>query len=157
MLIKNQYFASGGKDKKLKIWDINKNCSFKSITLKGEVIKIKHLKHYNLNFVATGGSDKVLNIINALSGEIVKTIPGFCSMIFNIITPYEIDNQTIILTDEKNIYVINILKGEIINCIHNAHDSQEGKLTSLMYSKRKEILVSGARDGSIKIWTLKFN
>ena len=145
-----EMFLSAGQDKHIRLWSLVSNSSIKKFTTKGNVVTLKHLKRYNTNFFASGGIDNFVYIWNISSGEKIQILQGVINPI-NIVYPKEIDDETIIVSDNKDLKVFNFVKGNLLKTIKNAHE--EGILY-LMYSSCKEILVSGCIDASVKIWKL---
>ena len=146
----NDYFLSSSRDKRIKLWNLNRNKSHRTFSSMGEVILMKHLKKFGVDYFASSGTDKSVNIWNALSGECIRNLKGF-SRITNMVYPKEVDEEVIVISDDKHLKIFNFINGTLIKSIFNAH---EDTISALMYSKTKEIIVSGCVDSNIKIWKL---
>jgi len=147
---KNEILITASQDKSIRIWSLETNTGLKKLSTKGNVSILKHLKKYNPNYIASGGPDNYLYIWNALTGEKVHVFLGLKNPI-KIVYPKEIDDEIIIVSDDKDLKVFNFVKGTLLASLKDAHDDV---ILYLMYSASKEILVSGCLDASIKIWKL---
>jgi WD40 repeat protein len=147
---KNEIFISASQDRSIRIWSLETNIGLRKLSTKGNVSILKQLKKYNPHYFASGGTDNYLYIWNALTGDKVHVFQGLKNPI-NIVYPKDIDNEIIVVSDDKDLKVFNFVKGTLLRSIKDAHDDI---ILYLMYSASKEIIVSGCSDASIKIWKL---
>jgi WD40 repeat protein len=146
----NETFLTASQDKSIRLWSLESNTGVRKFLTKGHVSVLKHLKKKDPNYFASGGPDNYVYIWNASTGEKIHLLLGLKNPI-NIVYPKEIDDEIIIVSDDKDLKVFNFFSGTLLGSITDAHNDV---IQYLMYSANKEILVSGCSDASIKIWKL---
>jgi len=161
---KNEYYASVGRDGRLKIWTGNLKC-IASIKAHENYINALALS-LNGQYIVTGGKDNSVKVwdYNDLSKPHVeyKTESEVNSLAFNL------QYQLVAAATDKNIKIWDIMnkKGEPLMTIepqevpadedvHN--DKSKVRCTSVAWSANQKKLYVGCSDGHIRVYNILFS
>ena len=143
-----KYFASGGTDNIVKIWDIESENCLKNIPISNNIINtIKYSP--NDNFL-TFGSYEYLYILNTKQTKKIKKIVAHPGWIKSIC--YSPDGMLIASSStDKSIKIWDANKG----CYTKSLLGHTDRVVSIDFGPTRNYLVSGSYDNTAKIWDVR--
>lgn len=150
----NNWFASGGGDKTIKIWNTELTVER---NLKGHNSTVNCLALLkDTNLIASGSNDKTIKIWNYIEGECITTIKAHNDGVTSLsvfkdgrLISCAVDNLIKIWDNENNFNCTHILKGHsnVVNALllldqHNILSASADKLMNI-WSEEKNFSVSG--------------
>ncbi|PZV15037.1 MAG: hypothetical protein DCF20_11480 [Pseudanabaena sp.] len=145
-------FASGGYDRTLKLWNIEDNQSFGSLSNHlGSVSGINAIAvHPNGNTFATACIDKSIKLWNFRSGKPIRNIEGHQGQVYS--AAYSPDGNTLASASaDKTVKLWNWRKGELLKTF----EGHEDKVTSVAFHPDGKRIASASFDKTIRIWDVK--
>ena len=141
----NQYVATGGADRFVKIFEVATGNLFKS--LEGHSHHVLGISwRMDGRRLVSGGSDKVVKVWDFLTGEQVKTITGFGKEVSAIQFLGASDNF-VLATGDQQVTTRNTGGGGGTN-----FEGATGFLHSLRASENSKSIVAGGEDGIFRVW-----
>ncbi|MBE9050778.1 DnaJ domain-containing protein [Nostocales cyanobacterium LEGE 11386] len=136
-----QILVSGSKDQTMKIWDVK--------TGQQRCILTQHLAAVNTVIISpdgqtliSGSTDSTIKLWNLYTGELHCTLAGHTTAVLSLaIHP---DGKILASGSQHNIILWNLQTGEILHTLDGS--------SPVAFSSSGKILLSGAKDGVIKIW-----
>jgi WD40 repeat protein len=138
--------ASGSKDAKVKIWDINTGNLNMTITCSSAVMCLKLLPDGKL---ASGQQDGTVKLWNPIDGSLFKTLSNSPAYSANDIEL--IGNQTLIVSKNDMKICVYDLASYSLKFILTGH---QGPVNGLKIINECNLLVSSSDDNSINIWDM---
>ncbi len=138
--------ASGGEDRKLKIWDASSFFLLHTFEGLGTFEALKWTS--DGRFVISGSDDHTIKIWDVYSAQLLQQFQHDAPIKSILLTP---DNKYIIAGSEDSLIKIwELHSGKQIACL----DEHEGAITSLAIDRWGQFLASGSEDTTIKLWDL---
>lgn len=144
-----KYFASGGTDSLIIVWDLNSYQVVRSIPQKNVVLTATFNK--NGSCLIAGGIDSNGKVWNVKTGELISTLKGH-DIEIRVVTLSKNKNYLATGSTDHTTIVRNFSTGERVRTIHN-----KMPVISLDFSPNGNYLAAGGWENNIEIWDLAWD
>lgn len=143
-----KYIASAGKDRTVKIWDIENNRLHKTLVAHTDEVWSVAFSN-NGHFLASGGCDKNVIIWDTKNWEVVHRMTGHRDYVKDLCFSAD-DNIVASASWDNTIKIWNPVSGELLRTL-TGHSNY---VQTLAFSANNAFLYSGGNDNQVKVWNL---